>query len=79
MQSHNENAVPVSPEEITIYVAIELSGKSWVVGIKSPGSVKVGLHTLKTSDTRGLIALIERHREDALKKTGSTARVLCCY
>ena len=40
MQSHNENAVPVSPEEITIYVAIELSGKSWVVGIKSPGSVK---------------------------------------
>ena len=79
MQSHDGIAVPVSLEEFTIYVAIELSGKSWVIGVKPPGSGKVGLHTLKTSDTRGLIALIERHREDALKKTGSTVRVLCCY
>ncbi|MCY3765700.1 MAG: IS110 family transposase, partial [Gemmatimonadetes bacterium] len=61
------------------FAAIELSGKSWVIGVKHPGSGKVGLHTLKTPDTRGLIALIERHREDALKKIGSTVRVLCCY
>ncbi|MDE0001777.1 MAG: hypothetical protein OXQ29_03680, partial [Rhodospirillaceae bacterium] len=44
-----------------------------------PGSGKAGLRTLKTSDAPGLIASIERHREDALKKTGSTVRVLCCY
>ena len=79
MQSNDEITTPVCLEEFTLYVAIELSGKSWVVGIKSPGSGKVGLHTLKTSDTRGLFALIERYREDALKKTGSTVRVLCCY
>ena len=65
MQSNDEIAAPVSLEEVTIYVAIELSGKSWVIGVKLPGSGKVGLHTLKTLDTRGLIALIERHREDA--------------
>ncbi len=34
---------------------------------------------MKTSNTRGLFALIERYREDALKKIGSTVRVLCCY
>ena len=38
MQSHDEIAVPVSLEEFTIYVAIELSGKSWVIGVKPPGS-----------------------------------------
>ena len=79
MQSNDEITTPVCLEEFTIHVAIELSGKSWVIGVKFPGSGKGGLHTLKTSDTRGLIALIERHREDALKKTGSTVRVLCCY
>ena len=79
MQSHDEVAVPASLEEVTIYVAIEFSRKSRVVGIMPPDSGKVGLHTLKSSDTRGLIALIERHREDALKKTGSAVRVLCCY
>ncbi len=31
MQSHDEIAVPVSPEEVTLYVAIELSVKSWVI------------------------------------------------
>ena len=79
MPFHDDIGNPVILEDVTIYVAIELSGKSWDVGVKPPGSGKVGLHTLKTSDTRGLIALIERHREDALKETGSTVRVLCCY
>ena len=77
MQSNDEIPTPVCLEEFTIYVAIELSGKSWVIGVKPPGSGKVGLHTLKTSDTRGLFALIERHREDALKKTGATVRARC--
>ena len=42
MQSNDEITTPVSPEEITINVAIELSGKSWVIGVKPPGSGKVG-------------------------------------
>ena len=79
MPFHDDIGTPVILEDVTIYVAIELSGKSWVVDVKPPGSGKAGLHNLKTSDTRGLIALIERHREGALKKTGSTVRVLCCY
>ncbi len=52
---------------------------SWVICVKHPGSGKVGLHALKTSDTRGLIVLIERHRVNVLEKTESTFQVLCCY
>ena len=40
MQSHDEIAVPVSLEEFTIYVAIELSGKSWVIGVNLPARVR---------------------------------------
>ena len=79
MPSHDEVATPVSLEDTTLHVAIELSGKSWVVGVKPPGSGKVGLHVLKTSDTRGLIALIERHRKVASDKSGSAVRALSCF
>ena len=68
-----------SHDEIAVYVAIERSEKSWVVGVKTPGSGKVSLHILKPSDTPALIALIERHREVASNKTESLMRVLCCY
>ena len=79
MPSHDDIATPVILEDTTLYVAIELSGKSWVVGVKTPGSGKVGLHVLKPSDTPALIALIERHREVASNKTGSAVRVICCH
>ena len=38
MPSHDDIATPVILEDTTLYVAIELSGKSWVVGVKAPGS-----------------------------------------
>ncbi len=79
MQSHGESTASVILEDVTVYVAIELSAKSWVVGLKTPGSDKVGLHILKPSDACGLGALIERYREDASERAGSAARVLCCY
>ena len=40
MPSHDDIATPVILEDTTLYVAIELSGKSWVVGVKTPGSGK---------------------------------------
>ena len=79
MSSHDDIATPVNLEDATFYVAIELSGKSWVVGVKAPGSGKVGLHVLKPSDTPALVALIERHREAAMGKSGAAVRVLCCH
>ena len=56
MSSHDDIATPVNLEDATLQAAIELSGKSWVVGVKASGSGKVGLHVLKPSDTRALVA-----------------------
>ena len=46
MSPKNEIAAPADAEHGTLYVAIEISGKSWVVGVKSPASKKIGLHSL---------------------------------
>ncbi len=34
MSPKNETAAPADAEHSTLYVAIEISGKSWVVGVK---------------------------------------------
>ena len=34
MPSRKQTAAPAGAEHSTLYVAIEISGKSWVVGIK---------------------------------------------
>ena len=42
MSPTNETVAPASAEDSTLYVAIEISRKSWVVGVKSPSSEKIG-------------------------------------
>ena len=37
MLGENETAAPVSAEHDTLYVAIEISQKSWVIAVKEPG------------------------------------------
>ena len=51
-----EPAAPTDAEATTVYVAIEISRKSWLVGIKSPQGEKIGLHTLRAADVAGLKA-----------------------
>ena len=74
-----EAAPPTGAERGTIYVAIEMSAKSWVVGIKSPTSERIGLHSLGTANVNGLRDLIERQRTKAERALGCEIRVLCCY
>ena len=77
--SANETIAPVSTEHNTIYVSIEVSRKSWVVGLKSPISDRIGLHTLDPADVGGLKDLINRHQAKAQRTLGRELRVLCCY
>ena len=68
MSPTNETAAPISAEHGTLYVAIEISGRSWVVGIKSPASDRIGLHSLGPVDgatVEGLRELIENQRAKA--------------
>ena len=62
MPPRNETAAPAGAENSTLYVAIEISRKSWVVGIKSPVNERIGLHTIEAANVGALQDLIERHR-----------------
>ncbi len=79
MPPRNETAAPAGSEHSTLYVAIEVSRKSWVIGIESPSGGRIGLHTLGASDTGGLRDPIERHRAKAERAVGRAVGVLCCY
>ena len=50
-----------------------------MVGIKSPTSERIGLHSLAPADVEGLRDLIERQRAKAERALGPEVRVLCCY
>ena len=74
------------PRSTTLYVAVEISRKSWAVGLKSPLrakigllSEKIGLHTLDAADVAGLKGLLEQHRSRAEQALGLGVEVRVCY
>ena len=78
MPPRNEIAAPAGVEHTTLYVAIEISRKSWVVGIKSPVNERIGLHTIEAANVDALRDLIERHRAKAEQVLDHEVRVLNC-
>ena len=79
MPPMNETAAPATAEHNTVYVAIEVSRKSWVVGIKSPVSERIGLHTIGAANVEALGNLIEHHRAKAERALDCEIGVLNCY
>ena len=63
----------------TIFVAIELSQKSWLVTLHSPDVDRISRHKLEGGDHGGLLALVEKVRSRAEQKLGSPPRVASCY
>jgi transposase len=63
----------------TIFVAIELSQKSWLVTLHSPDRDRISRHKLEGGDHAGLLGLIEKTRSRAEQKLGSAVRVASCY
>jgi transposase len=63
----------------TIFVAIELSQKTWLVTLHSPDRDRISRHKLEGGDHAGLLALIASIRERAARKLGSTPKVVSCY
>ena len=79
MPSENEIVAPVVAEHSTLYVAVEISRKSWVVGLKSPLGERIGLHSIGAADVEGLKGLIEDHQAKAERTLEREVRILCCY
>src|SRR3954465_5940713 len=63
----------------TIFVAIELSQKSWLVTLHSPDRDRISRHTLEGGDHAGLLALLGKVRSRAEQTSGSPLRIASCY
>jgi len=63
----------------TIFVAIELSQKTWLVTLHSPDRERMSRHKIDGGDHGELLALIERIRARVAEKLGSVPRVVSCY
>jgi transposase len=70
---------PTSGHCGTIFVAIELSQKTWLVTLHSPERDRISRHKLEGGDHAELLALIERSRARVAEKLGSVPRVVSCY
>src|SRR5512147_2753312 len=63
----------------TVFVAIELSQKSWLITLHSADRDRISRHKLEGGDHAGLLALIEQVRSRVTGKLGSVPRVMSCY
>lgn len=59
----------------TIFVAIELSQKTWLVTLHSPDHDRISRHELEGGDHAGLLVLIEKIKARATEKPGAAPRV----
>jgi transposase len=78
MQASN-TCMPIAGHSGTIFVAIELSQRSWLVVVHSPDRDRVSRHKLGGGDHEGLVALIETVRARAARALGSRPAVMSCY
>jgi transposase len=70
---------PIAGDIGTLFVAIELSQKSWLVTLHSPDRDRLSRHRVEAGDHAGLLALIGRVRERAARALGEAPRVTSCY
>ena len=65
----------------TIYVAVEISLKSWIVGVHCPDASggSISIHTLAAADTAGLLDVVGSVRERVARELGARPRVMLTY
>lgn len=72
-------STPIGGHNCTIFVAIELSQKTWLVTLHSPDRDRVSHYKVEAGDYAGLLSLIEGVRERAGRKLGAVPGVKSCY
>ena len=70
---------PIAGHNGTIFVALELSQRSWLVTMHSPDKDRFSRHKLEGGDDVGLLRLIERIRNRAAQALGAVPSVVSCY
>jgi len=72
-------STPITDHISTIFVAIELSQKTWLVTMHSPDKDKISRHKVQGGDHAELRALIDRTRDRAARALGVIPAVVSCY
>ena len=70
---------PIAGHNGTIFVALELSQRSWLVTVHSPDKDRFSRHKLEGGDDVELLRLIERIRDRAAQALGAVPSVVSCY
>jgi transposase len=78
MQASNVST-PTNGHIATIFIAIELSQRTWLVTMHCPDRDRISRHKLDGGDHAGLLALIEKVQARAALKLGSKPAVVSCY
>jgi transposase len=73
------HGTPTGGHDGTIFVAIELSQRRWLVTMHSPARDRLSRHHLAGGDHAGLLGLIEGARERAESRLGYRPAVVSCY
>ena len=72
-------STPITDRISTIFGAIELSQKTWLVTMHSPDRDKISRHKVQGGDHASLLALIDRVRDRAARTLGVAPAVVSCY
>jgi len=78
MQASNASA-PIANHSGTVFIAIELSRKSWVLTVHSPDREGISQPKLKGGDYVGLLRFISDIRERVRRRLGFMPAVVTCY
>ncbi len=73
------NPTSVHDESATIFVAVELSLKSWLVGIRDPLSDRVSQYSVATADVAKLLELINKRIAKVERVLAMPVQVRSCY
>jgi transposase len=79
MSYSSSPATSLSDSPLTIFVALELSRRSWLVALHAPDATKVELHRLPAGDGQAVLDLLARIRTRVERRTGVSPHVSCCY
>src|ERR1700745_1314650 len=65
--------------DTALFVALELSRSTWLIGSSMPGSDRISRHQGRAADTSALCALLKRLRARAGGSCGTTVRVISIH
>jgi transposase len=72
-------STPIDRKNGTIFVAIELSRRTWLVTMHAPDRDRVSRYKVEGGDHAGLLALIARVRARVTRALGDEPSVVSCY